>query len=303
MRTFLNVNSDGAAASYLPSDHGFTYVANGIALMVAGHRVGCSKAGPHCTAKFLEDESKKFAAGTNEFCAFGFEAEKSIVARTPVACAGGLVVGNAKGKPKIGGQVRTLEDKQAEYYLSTTSLKHTVGGASAYIDSMSVPFVVVPDSRASDLGQIVWVWDPSTLRGTFAVAGDVGPRFGEGSIALHQLLRTGQHVAQLPGPIPKSLRCSGRELTVLPPFQSKPTIKGDVCKKGKTPSGEADVRAYIGIDSVDSIFLGKARFNVQGKLVHEELTIDSISKLAISAGYTVKTLESMVACLKPREAR
>jgi hypothetical protein len=48
------------------------------------------------------------------------------------------------------------------------------------------------------VGHVAWV--AFNGKSTFAVVGDTGPAFGEGSIALHQLLRYGQLAPQLVGP-------------------------------------------------------------------------------------------------------
>lgn len=44
MRGGLNVNPDGTSASYTPGDHGFTYIANGLAPWVGGARRECNQA-------------------------------------------------------------------------------------------------------------------------------------------------------------------------------------------------------------------------------------------------------------------
>src|SRR4051812_34199331 len=75
MRTPLAVNPDGAAASYVPGDHGYTYIANGVNLRDHGSKVSCSAAGngPRCRAAWAEVEAGAFGQGTPEFCVFAMD--------------------------------------------------------------------------------------------------------------------------------------------------------------------------------------------------------------------------------------
>src|SRR5690349_19679050 len=154
MRTKLAVNPDGAFASYTVGDHGFTYVADGIDLWKSGRRHDCREPGLDCRTKFLSAAEKDFAAGTTEFCAFGFEVEAS-GGRDPTTCPGGTVFGNGQGKPREAQPLSTVTGAMITPYASTTAIKHTVGGVPTYIDSAAIPSLVSP--RVADLGRVAWV--------------------------------------------------------------------------------------------------------------------------------------------------
>ena len=300
MRTTLHVNSDGAASAYLPGDHGFTYVANGIALMRRGHRVECSQADAYCTSKFLAAERLGFATGTDEFCAFGFEAEST--GQKLTSCASGTVIGNGKGRPKLGGQVETVESVKSDFYVSTTAVTHTIHGTNAYLDSMLIPSVVVPDSKARYLGRVVWVKAPSYSRSAFAVAADIGPAFGEGVDRASPTPAHRYSSSQAPGPILRDLRCGPNERSLLPPFVSKPNVKGDTCVKGLRPRNDSDIRAYAGITSADFVFLGRGQFGLNGRNIAEKLSVDVIRNRAVAAGYTDAKIHAMAECLMKLES-
>src|SRR5689334_19105861 len=63
MRTPLAVNPDGAAASYVPGDHGYTYIANGVNLREHGTKVSCSGAnGSRCRTAWVKAEAGAFGS-------------------------------------------------------------------------------------------------------------------------------------------------------------------------------------------------------------------------------------------------
>ena len=129
---------------------------------------------------------------------------------------------------------------------------------------------------------------------------DTGPAFGEGSVALHQLLQSGRIGPLQPvGPIPTNLRCSAIESGLRPPFVSRPDLgDADRCRAGYSAKSAADIRAYAGIDGdVTSIILPRVKPPMQGWLVTEEITPDLMAKLAVGAGYSLDTLHQMADCL------
>ena len=92
------------------------------------------------------------------------------------------------------------------YFVSTTAFENPAfdtGDPRRYLDSRTVPFVVLPrDSHffskgdafsdgGAALGNVAFVYDPASQRHAFAIVGDLGPRkaLGEGSIALAAALR------------------------------------------------------------------------------------------------------------------
>jgi hypothetical protein len=297
MRTRLAVNPDGALASYTVGDHGFTYVANGLDIWRDGRAVSCRSRDAHCRAKFLFGEGLSFGAGTQEFCVFAMEVETP-GGIPPTECSKGHIIGNGKGMPKLGEQLATVTDVPVTPYVSTTALTHRVKGAQVYVDSAQVPSIVGLKSRTGDLGRVAWVRSREFSEEAFAVVGDIGDAFGEGSIALHQLLRYGAIRGQKPGPVDLSHRCQQSERDLMKPFVSSPDQIKDACVEGKQPRGAADIRAYGGIESVDSIFLGAAAFQRNGNAVDEELSAESIKAKATAAGYTAAKLERMADCLE-----
>lgn len=182
-------------------------------------------------------------------------------------------------------------------YVSTTSLRHTREGAAVYVDSAAIPGLVVPTSRPELLGSLAWVRFGD--REGFAIVNDTGPAFGEGSVALHQLLRTGQVGPLQPvGPIPAGSRCSPGEVSLAPPFLSRPDLPGDKCRPGYTARGPADIRAYGAIASgVTSIILAKVKPPMNGRVVTQELTAARLGEWAVEAGYTPDRLRRMASCL------
>lgn len=294
VRAPLAVNPDGGAASYTVGDHGFTYIANGLALWRNGRRQACDGA---CVQAFRAAEAAGFAAGTAEFCVFAMAVEPLSPGQATAPCTGGQVVGNGKGRPRRGPELETVGGGRVTPYLSTTSLQHLVAGRAVALDAESLPVAVTP--RADLLGQLVWVGGAGR-RASVALLGDVGPAFGEGSIALHQLLRTGTVTRQRPGPIPLAARCGAEELALAPPFQSRPDLRGDGCRPGAVARSAADVRAYVGIDDrLDFVVLGQARLPRQGSVVQTEVTPAGLAAAAVAAGYDDARIDGMRACLGP----
>jgi hypothetical protein len=180
-------------------------------------------------------------------------------------------------------------------YVSTTSRQHLVKEIPQHLDSESLPIAVTPNVEL--LGKVVWVGGAG-LSNVYALIGDKGPVFGEGSIALHQLLRTGKVSKQKTGPISVAGRCGPEELGLRPPFQSRPDLKNDRCRLDNTVKTLTDIRAYTGISSlVDYVILGNANFTVKNHVIQETVTVESIKATADKAGYTQQKINKMLACL------
>ena len=295
VRAPLAVNPDGGVSSYTVGDHGFTYVADGIDRWENGARETCDVG---CSKSLHQAEAADFAPGTDEFCAFAIDVQPMTLGRPLSKCPDGYIVGNGKGRLKKGELISSVVGQEIQTYASTTSLRHLVAGSPAYLDSEALPIAVTPS--AGLLGKLVWVSGPG-LHATTAVIGDSGPAFGEGSIALHQLLRYGAVTPQKPGPIPRDKRCGVEEANLKPPFASKPDDgRNDICTPSHPPTSSADIRADAGMDgTVDFVVLGKAAFKLSGQTIRTEVTRDSINQLAAQAGYTPEKISQMVACLKP----
>lgn len=305
MRTKLNINADGTAASYVPGNRGYTYIANGVNLIDHGRKVSCSASAntSRCNRDWRLAEEGQFWTGTPEFCAFAIDVEPITPGAERVNCedsSSRFIVGNGLGRPKPGTPVPTATEGVITPYLSTTALRHTVGGEAAYIDAGTVPALVVPRSRSDLLGAIAWVRYEG--RSTFAIVGDTGPGFGEGSVALHQILqgRTGG----LPpvGPIPREQRCSPLELGLRPPFMSRPDGgDDDRCRPGYRVEGNSDIRAYAGIDEgVESVILARVRPPIENGTVTQEITASSLRAIAEANGYSQADLAAMADCLAGR---
>lgn len=294
VRAPLAVNPDGGPGSYTQGDHGFTYIANGLALWRHGNREHCDSA---CLVKFKTAEIANFADGTAEFCVFAMKVETLNPNQPKTACKDGYVIGNGKGRPVLGDeQLESVTGEKIQTYVSTTSLQHSVSGKSVQLDSETLPIAVSP--RVDLLGKVLWVRNSNGKR-AFAIIGDKGPAFGEGSIALHQLLRQGSIQPQKVGPIPAGQRCQVSEINLLPPFQSKPDGgKKDLCRNGYVAKSDSDIRAYNGIaDFLDFVILGSAEFPRTGNLIKTTVTADSINALAEQSGYTAEKIDHMISCL------
>ncbi len=293
VRAQLAVNPDGGPGSYTVGDHGFTYIVNGLDLWRDSARATCDRA---CATSFKAAEKAGFAKGTAEFCVFAMEVEALQPGKAPIRCPNGYVIGNGKGRPVAGAMLDTVTGDKVQAYLSTTSLRHLVNGKAAYLNSESLPIAVTPSSDL--LGKVAWVAGKG-MHGTFALIGDTGPAFGEGSIALHQLLRSGALSTQKPGPIPADKRCLPGEVGLLPPFESRPDDGvRDRCKPGYKARSRADIRAYSGIGfPLDFVIPGAASFDRKGNTIQMEVTPETISAVASKAGYGADKLEHMRSCL------
>lgn len=292
VRAPLAVNPDGGPGSYTVGDHGFTYIANGLDRWRHGARETCDRA---CAASFKLAEKAGFAKGTEEFCVFAMEVEALQSGMAPTKCTNGLVIGNGKGRPVTGVMLDTVTGDKVRAYLSTTSLRHLVNGIPTYLNAEALPIAVTP--RSDLLGKVVWVAG-NGMHGTFALIGDKGPAFGEGSIALHQLLRTGSATPQKSGPIPAGGRCIPEEIGLQPPFESRPNDPKDRCKPGYKAHSDSDIRAYAGIQSsLDFVIIGPASFERTGNTIKMEVTPDTISGMASKAGYSADMLEHLRSCL------
>ncbi|TPW31805.1 hypothetical protein FJU08_08700 [Martelella alba] len=303
MTTRMNVNPDGTSASYTVGDHGYTYIANGVNLHLDGKKIACSikEKNRLCRKRWIEAERADFLAGSPEFCVFALEVEPIIPGTKLEECeekdAGGrYIVGNGKGRPKLGKLVPHSINGDVQTYVSTTALTHIVDGKVVSIDAATVPGLVVPKGKSSLLGSVAWVryGDHSV----FAIVTDIGPGFGEGSIALHEMLRYGALQSKRPiGPISREQRCTKAETNLKAPYQSRPDYgDDDKCRKGHKPKGGTDIRAYGGIKSgVTSIIL-PLKPEMNGRTVRANLNTLSLREIADTAGYSEEKLRQMAAC-------
>lgn len=306
MSKALNVNPDGAALSYTVGNHGFTYVVNGVDLWRDGPlceknpascRISCQKNIKECNEKWKSAEEKGFEKGTAEFYSYAIEGE-SISGKPLKAVDGGYIVGNGLGRPKIAGRTETATGKAIDYYRSMTSLMHRVDGKPAYLDSSTVPTLVAPRSSGRYLGNVALLTSKETGISVFAIVGDTGEKWGESSIALHQMLRYQKLIPQLPGPIEVSDRCSVAETQLSAPFESRPDGDSDRCRAGFKPKTGADIRAYVNFNRpVVTLVLGNARLPMSGQVIADEVTAASLAEAAERAGYTAERLADLAKCV------
>lgn len=301
-RSPLNVNPDGAKASYTVGDHGYTYISNGMNRRSGSGWASCVNENKLCSSQFKEAEDKAFGPGSPEFCAFALEVEPIPPQTSTQECGDGRkIIGNGKGRPILGpDQLGTVEGGKTSYYKSMTHLNQQIDKKRLSVDSMIVPMIVVPASKKEMLGRIAYV----TFQGksTLAVVGDTGPDLGEGSIALHELLVYGALQDPPPiGPIKLADRCGPVEMKVKQPYAIRPDTKDDLCKPGRKMQGAADIRGYGTIPGgVVTVVLGKARLPMlSSTLSKDAITLSSIKKASDDAGYTAETLDRMAQCLKP----
>ncbi|MCQ1569153.1 hypothetical protein NFO65_00175 [Neorhizobium galegae] len=115
MRTELASNPDGTAASYVPGDHGYTYLANGVNLIDKGKKLACLDHASTCRTKWSEAETADFGPGSPEFCVFALEATAYEPGGTLSKCEGDrYVVGNGKGRPQLGRKLAAFDGTEVQ---------------------------------------------------------------------------------------------------------------------------------------------------------------------------------------------
>lgn len=282
----LKVNGDGAQAAYTPDNGGYIYHANGMNIIENGKSLECEKPRlSRCNSLFEDSVRKEFAVGSQEFCLFAIEvAPIGDKPRSKCPDRDGFIVGNGKGTPKKGLPVQNIQGGMSETYVSTTAMQHTVGGTRSQLDALTVPALVAPTTRGDLLGSLVWLRYGD--REAFAIIGDTGPAYTEGSIALHQLLRYGElRPSSPPGVIPAADRCNEAEMAIQQPYMSRgDNLRDDQCREDGMAEGPANVRAWGNIGTTKSpvqiIVFPKLRVPMDGRRATVALTADYISRRA-----------------------
>ena len=185
----MRVDSDGSPVAYHPLNLGTTHLCNGLDPVIDGKRVRDKKraTSPCFAAVEKAIQAKWDPARSPEFFIYGF------VAPTTGAKWGGP----SGGKPI---PVQAVNDPAPGFFISTTARQ--VPGAAAlpesqrYLNADAIPYVVVPTSLVNGgslrRGGLAWVWNTAKGHTAPAVMGDVQSAFGEGSVALAQLVESGQ---------------------------------------------------------------------------------------------------------------
>lgn len=308
VRAKLAVNPDGALYSYTKGDSGFTYINNGLNLIENGAIRKCSdkQFEKLCLKEFKDAEDRDFKPGTSEFCVFAMEVQEFAPNIPRQNCGNDKskwIVGNGKGRLRTLGPYPSAIDGQFVVpYKSQTSLKHRLDGTSPakfdYLDSVTIPTVVYPlDLKIK--GQMVWAQNPVNRLSVIAVAGDQGPAFGEGSIAMHQLLASGKLTKQLPGPIYASDRCKSSEKNLSHPFVSRPDKPGDSCIAAKNQLKEkTDIRARSELHNINFVILRNGKYeNADSGTVQETISIEALNKRFLANNYTETEMLKRIACL------
>lgn len=309
MKSGLNVNTDGAAGSYTPGNHGYTYLNNGVNLIGRdGNSVSC-KADENktlCNDAWRDAAAGDFGPGTPEFCVFAIEVEPYVDGGRRETCERSdsrFVVGNGRGRPRFGPAIPHAGGGAVIPYLSTTALTHMVNGHRVALDAAAIPALVVPRSQGQLLGALVWARYRG--RSSFAIVGDSGPSYSEGTIALHQMLRWGEIGPVQPvGPILAAARCGPSETALRYPYQSRPDAGDeDRCRAGYHVSGNTDIRAYVPIDSgVDILIFPDIRppmsADPNDHNVTEEVSLASLQRLAERNGLGAPLLNELADCLR-----
>lgn len=210
----MRVDSDGSPVAYHPLNIGTTHLCNGLDPVIDGKRVRDKKAGSPCFAAVAKAiEARWDPARSPEFIIYGFVAPGT----------GGRWGGASGGRPI---PVQAADDLAPGFFISTTARQ--VPGAAAlresqrYLNADAIPYVVVPTTLVTTgtlrRGGLAWVWNAAKGHTAPAVMGDVQSAFGEGSVALAQLVESGRLDPLSPamltatGPVPAPYVRSGAKV-------------------------------------------------------------------------------------------
>lgn len=214
VRQGLKANADGARRAYQLEGHGTDYLCNGLFVRKGdgwSNERGCRAQALETIAQGEERDGWIHFEGGTPLCVFGFHVE-GVEGR----CGAGSVVGGTLNGEAMGGKAPLVSldapGGPLRHFVSTTSIADKqVDLRSRYIDSETIPFVVRPRAWGSSfptarfsLRDYAYVHVKTATgkrgetirgpRGSYALVADTGPakEFGEGSIALHQLLVYGE---------------------------------------------------------------------------------------------------------------
>jgi len=172
-RSGLAVDADGAPNSYRVDGDGLSYTCDGVAAI----RNGVALTPPHVGWQKACVEAWTIAQQTKDYSKvsiFGFKHD----------CSGPCI--QKQGDPLPG-----------QAYITTTSL--SVPGTSPntqrhYVNASEIPYIVLPGRMARQLkinyGDVAAVYRPKTDTVAYGVYADAGPALGEGSVKLHQDLKS-----------------------------------------------------------------------------------------------------------------
>jgi hypothetical protein len=209
VRQDMRVNADGARTAYELNNHGISYLCDGLTAREGTNWITQKPCG-FLTASAIElgkvsNNELHFSKQGPELCIFGFHVEGG---KSGIAGCSGKVVGGGQADAVAPLISVASPAGVLQYFVSTTSLANRSTDVSKrYIDSEQIPFIVIPgrwQHKQISLGDYAYIYSPGELgikqealtgpRGSFAIVADKGPqgKFGEGSIALHQMLAFGE---------------------------------------------------------------------------------------------------------------
>jgi len=203
----MNVDADGAPASYRIDGLGLSYTCDGVVALEGGHVVSPGTPNWQSTCKRAWAEARR-SGDYSKVKIFGFAAD-----------AHGVPLVQKEGDPLPG-----------EAFISTTSVQirdappHT---QRRYIDSTAIPYIVLPQPvriryHVQD-SAVAAVWRPKTGKLAYAVFADTGGHLDEGSVRLHQDLASNPLMGKA---VPRAKRQIQDDVIVVvfPSFRAKPQL-------------------------------------------------------------------------------
>ena len=190
----MAVDTDGSAYAYHPRDRGTSYLCDGLdPYDKATHKCESDKtSGSRCFTEVSDAMQADWAPSkSGPFCTYGFEAPG-----IPAKGTSKKVWGKDFGTGAI--PIQSAADPAPGFFISTTALSdpnHPEISQRHYLAADTIPYVVVP-SRLVGNGKDfswhptpAWAWNLKTGYESPAIVGDTERRFGEGSVALAQILQ------------------------------------------------------------------------------------------------------------------
>jgi hypothetical protein len=190
----MTVDTDGSALAYHPRDLGTSYLCDGLdPYDEMSQSCDTDKtAGSRCFTEVRAAEQASWdSSKSGPFCVYGFEAHG-----VPAPGTAKRVWGKHFAADPI--PIQAGSDPAPGFFISTTSFSdptHPEKSQRHYIDADIVPYVVVPGKlvgKGKDFSTGLtpaWAWNIGTDYESPAVVGDTGSSFGEGSVALAQVLQ------------------------------------------------------------------------------------------------------------------
>lgn len=303
----MRVNADGASTAYEVNGHGSSYLCDGLTARHQGKWITHSPCGDLVSEAIeratIENDVLHFSADGPQLCIFGFHVEGG---QANVSGCSHVAVGGGHAGAKAPLKSIQASDTTLQYFVSSTSLRNrNVDVTERYIDSEQIPFIVVPGKwqyEQVSLRDYAYVYSPTKLninqealngpRGSFAIVADTGPRgkFGEGSIALHQMLVFGELRAP---PTYQKVAKGGRhpeQAQIFHPYQDR--RDGDIRAKSNIDS----TLWYILFPGSGNSEIDKHTFGVNGGSPNNNVQFQGEEAAALLGG-----TDQIISCLTSSE--